>query len=109
MGGPLDSGPIAGGPLSASLIHFIIWGGHHQFGATVLKVAWAKGFLVEVMISFLLMFVIVRVMMAPHTLKKHAGTFVGLTVTLCIFVADPLTSGSMNPVRTFGPAIFSKN
>jgi aquaporin NIP len=38
-----------------------------------------------------------------------AGIAVGATVMLNILVAGPSTGGSMNPVRTLGPAVASGN
>lgn len=36
-----------------------------------------------------------------------SGFVVGLTLTACMFVGLPWTGGSMNPARSFGPAIFA--
>nr|XP_004507086.1 aquaporin NIP6-1-like [Cicer arietinum] len=38
-----------------------------------------------------------------------AGIAVGATVMLNILIAGPATGGSMNPVRTLGPAIATNN
>ena len=36
---------------------------------------------------------------------RLAGLFIGLTVTLDIFVGGPITGAAMNPARWFGPAL----
>ena len=38
---------------------------------------------------------------------KIGGLAIGATIALDILFAGPLTGGSMNPVRTFGPALAS--
>jgi MIP family channel proteins len=36
---------------------------------------------------------------------KLGGLVIGMTVTMCILAIGPLTGASMNPARTFGPAL----
>ncbi|MBI3195724.1 MAG: aquaporin, partial [Ignavibacteriae bacterium] len=36
---------------------------------------------------------------------KVGGLFIGLTVTLDILAGGPISGASMNPARTFGPAL----
>ena len=38
--------------------------------------------------------------------QKLGGLPVGIVVMMCIFFAGPLTGASMNPARTFGPALY---
>ena len=95
------------GALMASFVHWMIWGGGHQFGATSLTVSPAMGFGIEILISFILMFVVTSVATDSRALGEHAAIAIGLTVALCAFVAGPLTGASMNPARTLGPALFS--
>jgi MIP family channel proteins len=38
---------------------------------------------------------------------QFAGLVIGLTLTISILVGGPLTGASLNPARTFGPAIFT--
>nr|KAJ0221072.1 hypothetical protein LSAT_V11C200079500 [Lactuca sativa] len=37
--------------------------------------------------------------------KKYGGIVVGMTITLNVLVAGPISGGSMNPARSLGPAI----
>jgi glycerol uptake facilitator-like aquaporin len=39
------------------------------------------------------------------TFKSIAGLAIGLTITMDILAAGPLTGGAMNPARAFGPQL----
>lgn len=97
------------GAMSASFIHKIIWGTTHSFGAVALKIAFSNAFLIEVILSFCLMFVIISVATDARAVGELAGIAIGLTVSLCAFVGGPMTSASINPARFLGPAIISGN
>ena len=95
------------GACLASFVHLLIWGSSHKFGATVLSVPLGVGLLVEVILSFALMFVIISVATDSRAVGELAGIAIGSTVALCAFVGGPLTNASMNPARSLGPALFS--
>jgi aquaporin NIP len=97
------------GAISASAIHAVIWGMNHRFGETILSISTSGGFLVEVILSFALMFVIISVATDSRAVGELAGVAIGSTVALCAFVGGPLTNASMNPARSIGPAILSGN
>jgi aquaporin Z len=76
------------------------------YGATVLSpelTLW-QGFGLELILTFFLMFVIAHCVLQQ---QGAAGLYIGLTVTLCALAAGPLTGASMNPARSFAPALFS--
>ncbi|XP_027077639.1 probable aquaporin NIP-type [Coffea arabica] len=60
---------------------------------------------IEIIISFLLMFVISGVATDSRAIGNLAGITVGMTIMLNVFVAGPVSGASMNPARSFGPAI----
>lgn len=62
--------------------------------------------LVEVILTFLFVLVIMRVTKKEET-KKHAGVFIGAALTLVHLVGIGFTGTSVNPARSFGPAIFA--
>ncbi|KAF4360318.1 hypothetical protein CsatB_022996 [Cannabis sativa] len=62
----------------------------------------------EIIISFLLMFVISGVATDNRAIGELAGIAVGMTILLNVFVAGPVTGASMNPARSIGPAIIMK-
>ncbi len=61
-------------------------------------------FLVEAIATFALM---TSILMGTVDSRAHkiGGFTIGLTVAACILAFGPLTGASMNPARTFGPAL----
>jgi aquaporin Z len=67
----------------------------------------AVAFLAEVVISFLLMSVVLRV--SNHgRFARYTGLCAGMMVALFITVEGPLSGMSMNPARTLGSALFAR-
>jgi len=65
-----------------------------------------KGTLLEAVLTFFLVFVVYGTAVDSRA-PKIGGLAIGLTVTLDILFAGPLTGAAMNPARTFGPAVAS--
>jgi aquaporin TIP len=63
------------------------------------------GLLVEAVLTFALVFVFFAVVLDPKGLTHLAPAAVGLTYMVGQLVAIPLTGASMNPARSFGPAV----
>jgi MIP family channel proteins len=64
-----------------------------------------QGFLVEGIGAFLLVFVVVAVLFNPKARAEWGPLSVGLTLGMVVMVFGPLTGGSFNPARWFGPAL----
>lgn len=60
---------------------------------------------IEAIMTFALVFIVLACL-ADDRAQKLGGFPVGLVVMMCIFFAGPLTGASMNPARTFGPALY---
>jgi MIP family channel proteins len=58
----------------------------------------------EAIATFFLVFVVFGTAVDPRG-PKVGGFAIGLTVTAGIFGIGPMTGGSMNPARSFGPAV----
>lgn len=74
---------------------------------TTLSVDPIRGFVVEFLASFLVMATVFGAGVDERTPRGFAALAVGLTVGLCVLVAGPLTGASMNPARSFGPALLA--
>ncbi|ERM96179.1 hypothetical protein AMTRI_Chr09g34350 [Amborella trichopoda] len=99
--------------VSASICaSFVLKGAFHPFmsgGVTVPSGSDWQAFILEFVISFNLMFVVTAVATDTRAVGELAGIAVGATVMLNILVAGMGSGGSMNPVRTLGPAIAAGN
>ena len=61
----------------------------------------------EVILTFILMFVILAVALATTDKAQVAAIAIGGTVCLAAIFGGPISGASMNPARTLGPAIAS--
>jgi aquaporin Z len=66
-------------------------------------------FVMEFILTFILMLVICGSAVHGKAIKSFAGLAIGLTVGLEAMFAGPITMASMNPARSIGPAIVSGN
>ena len=64
------------------------------------------GIVIELITTFFLVFVVYGSAVDARA-PKIGGLAIGATIALDILFAGPLTGGSMNPARTFGPALAS--
>ncbi len=66
-------------------------------------IGYARGVVAEVIGTFLLLFTIMALAVDRRAPPGWAGLVIGLAVTTDILMIGPVTGGSMNPARTFGP------
>ena len=71
------------------------------------NVSVGTGILVEVVLTFFLVLVIFGTAVDERAPKSIFPLAIGLTIALDIMGGGPLTGASMNPSRTFGPALAS--
>ena len=71
-----------------------------------LDVSATQGFVLELIATFFLAFVVFATAVDPNA-PKVGGFAIGLTVAADILAIGPLTGGSMNPARSLGPAVAS--
>jgi MIP family channel proteins len=93
------------GSLSASLVLRALLGASAQAAVTIPAIGVGRGLVVEVILSFFLMLVIMAVATDARVAGTVAGLAVGLTVAFEALMGGPLSGASMNPARSFGPAL----
>jgi MIP family channel proteins len=76
-----------------------------HLGATLPTIPIGAAFAIEWLLSFALMLVIMAVATDDRVAPGFAPLAVGLTVGFCALTGGPLTGASMNPARSFGPAV----
>ena len=83
--------------------------GVHDFGATIpaTGVPRFSVFVIEVVATFFLVTVILGVVRAGDRANPWSGFAIGSTVALCALAFGPISGASMNPARSFGPALVS--
>lgn len=96
------------GAIVASSLLLIIFGPVANLGATLpLNNNWQQSFILEIILTFMLMLVILGAAVDQRSHSGFAGLAIGLTVGLEAACMGPITGASMNPARSFGPALLS--
>ena len=109
---------LAGAILGAGVLYILVSGGYNYeipewgLGAN----GWGEGYLggyntisafvAETVFTFLFLFVILATT-SKYGNGNMAGLAIGVTLMLIHLVVIPITGTSVNPARSFGPAIFS--
>lgn len=77
-----------------------------NLGATLpLHDAWGRALILEAVLTFVLMLVILGSGLDKRAPVGFAGVAIGLTVGLEAMCMGPITGASMNPARSFSPAL----
>jgi len=95
------------GAIAASVTLRVLFLEHDSLGATLPAGTWWQSFVLEVILTFLLMFVILNVATGAKEKGIMAGAAIGATVGLEAMFAGPICGASMNPARSIAPALVS--
>jgi aquaporin NIP len=96
------------GASAAALLLLAAWPGKPaHLGATLPSVSDGTAFSYEVVLTAFLMFVITAVATDTRAVGAAAAIAIGGTVALDALFGGPITGASMNPARSFGPALAS--
>jgi aquaporin Z len=95
------------GALAASALLRLMFGTTAHLGATLPAGSAVQSFIMEVVLTGLLMFVILCVATGSKEQGLMAGIAIGATVALEAMFAGPVCGASMNPARSIAPAVVS--
>lgn len=84
-----------------------LFGNVANLGATLPRSSWGQSFILEFILTFVLMMVILGSAVHGKAIKQFAGIAIGGTVGLMAMFAGPICGASMNPARSLGPALVS--
>jgi aquaporin Z len=99
----------AAGALGASALLRAMFGTTASLGATLPAGPWWQSFVLEAVLTGLLMFVILCVSTGPKEVGVMAGIAVGGVIALEALFGGPISGASMNPIRSLAPAVVSGN
>ena len=95
------------GGIAASVVVGLCFPASELLGSTMPADAWWMAFLLELLLTFLLMLGILWVAVVKRAKLLTVALVVGAIVGLEAYVAGPLTGASMNPARSIAPAFIS--
>ncbi len=94
------------GATAGALVLLAVWPDQPgALGATVPSVGAGSAFVYELVLTAFLMFVIMAVATDTRAVGAAAAIAIGGTVGLDALFGGPVTGASMNPARSFGPAL----
>ena len=101
---PYIASQLAGALAAGGLLRALFLG-HPTLGMTVPAGPWHQAFLLEVVLTAMLMFTILCVAIGSREQGLMAGIAIGGMVGLEAMFAGPISGASMNPARSLGPAL----
>ncbi len=90
----------------AAIVGFGLPGGYAASGFDATKWSTAQIIIAEAIATFVFVTVILGVTAGKHS-TAFAGLVIGLTLAAIHFAFIPVSGSSLNPARSFGPALFS--
>jgi len=95
------------GAIAGALTLQVLLGSTANLGATLPTGAAGQSLGVEILLTAVLMFVIISVATDSRAAGQLAALAIGATVALDALWGGPISGASMNPARSFGPALVS--
>ena len=97
------------GACAASLVLRLLFPFHATLGTTLPAGSAVQSFVLEALLTWLLMFVILSVSTGAREKGLMAGAAIGAVIAFEALFAGPISGASMNPARSFGPALLSSH
>ena len=97
------------GAIFASTLLKFIFPDLELYGNTIPSNGWIQSFVLELIMTFVLMLVILKVSSGSKETGTMAAIAIGGVVLIEALVFGPITGASMNPARSIAPALLSGN
>ncbi len=97
------------GAIAASLLLRALFPAHVTLGATLPAGSVGQSFVLECILTAILMFVILSPSTGTRDHRISAGIAVGAVIALEALFAGPISGASMNPARSIAPALVTLN
>jgi len=97
------------GALAASLLLHGLFPQHQTLGSTAPAGPALQSLILEIVLTAFLMFVILNVSEGAKERGITAGIAIGSVIALEALFAGPISGASMNPARSFAPAVVSRH
>ena len=104
---PYVAAQFAGALAASFAVKLIFLGQASALGATVPAGSWVQSFVLEAVLTFMLMFVVMGVSTDHRAQGAMAGIAVGATVAMEAIFAGPISGASMNPARSLASALLA--
>lgn len=95
------------GAVAAAASIYAVFGLHKDLGATLPKGGPGPAFVLEAILTLLLVTVILATAAKASVVGNNAALAVAGIITADGFIGDAVSGASMNPARSFGPALLS--
>ncbi|MFN3850467.1 MAG: MIP/aquaporin family protein [Spirosomataceae bacterium] len=105
---PYIASQLAGAILASGTLKLLFLD-NKNLGSTLPQDTDLQSFVLEFILTFLLMIVILKTSQGTKETQQLAGFAIGMTVLLEAMFAGPICGASMNPARSIGPALVSGN
>ncbi len=103
------------GAITASAVVWYIFGEGARSVASLAatfpasNVSFTQAFVIEAIITFLLMLVIISVATDKRVSASVVGPAIGSALAIAVLIGGPISGGAVNPARALGPMIMSGN
>ncbi|KAF8394447.1 hypothetical protein HHK36_020655 [Tetracentron sinense] len=95
------------GSVLATYVGKSVYGIHSDLLITRPLHGLTSAFWVELIAAFFIMFLAASLLSEAHTVAHLSGFVIGIAIALAVLITGPVSGGSLNPARSFGPAIVS--
>ncbi|CAI9771005.1 unnamed protein product [Fraxinus pennsylvanica] len=96
-----------GGSTLATYIARLVYGIRSELVMTKPLQGCTAAFWVELIATFIILFLTASLSNDPQSIGKVSGFVVGVAIGLGVLISGPVSGGSMNPARSLGPALVS--